>query len=113
MSENQSSDIQIISTADYLKELLQRGYTLSGPRKDPEKDFIMIERYFAKGYEFVPETKLLGAGYKIVEPSTFTKGLQFAYQTDKNAVDKYYKSNYILRKQSEEIPLYLKYEEKE
>ena len=113
MSDKKSTNIRTISNAEYLRELLREGYTLLGPRKDQEKDMVMIERYFTKGYEFFPETKLIAEGYKIVEPSTFTKGLQFAYQTDINMLDKYYKSNYSLKKQLAEIPLYLKYEDKE
>jgi hypothetical protein len=111
--QTQSELSQTITNIESLKQLLDQGLKLNGPRGDTAKDLSMIEKYFGRGYEFVPEPKLLGEGYQLVEPSQFTKGLQFAYKTEGERLDKYYKSQYTLVKKEQEIPLYLEYHEKD
>ncbi len=101
-----------IADKEQLRALLEKGYTLRGPRPDPEVNVAAMERYFARGYEFVPEPLLLAQGYELVPPSQFTKGLQFAYRIVDEQLSKFYRSNYALLKGEEAVPLYLKYEEK-
>ncbi len=113
MAEQKSQNITTITNAEHLNELIQKGYTLIGPRKDSEKDAASIARFFDRGYEFFPEPLLIEAGFDIVPPSTFTKGLQFAYSTKDDVLEKYYKSQYSLTMEGEEIPLYLKYLDKD
>ena len=108
-----NSNIDVIKTFEALKELLSTGITLKGPRDDHQKNMDMIERFFQKEYIFFPETLLLNDGYQVVEPSTFTKGLQFAFKTSGEDMKKYYKSHFSLLINSNEIPLYLEYTEKE
>lgn len=101
-----------IADKEQLRALLDKGYTLKGPRPDLEVNVAAMERYFARGYEFVPEPLLLAQGYELVPPSQFTKGLQFAYRIVDEQLSKYYRSNYALLKGEKEAALYLKYEEK-
>ena len=101
-----------ITDKEQLRTLLEKGYKLKGPRPDPEVNVAAMERYFSRGYEFVPEPLLLAQGYELVPPSQFTKGLQFAYRIIGEQLSKYYRSNYSLLKGEAEVLLYLKYEEK-
>ncbi|MDZ7391795.1 MAG: hypothetical protein ONB25_02695 [candidate division KSB1 bacterium] len=105
-------DLTPITSQEQLRSLLHAGYGLKGPRPDLEVNVTAMERYFARGYEFIPEPLLLAQGYQLVPPSQFTKGLQFAYRVENEQLFKFYRSNYSLIKEGREIPLYLKYEEK-
>jgi hypothetical protein len=95
-----------------LNKLLKQGYILRGPRKSSADNLKAIEMYFSRKRYFFSEDWLLEQGYKLVEPSTFTKGLKFAFKLKNNYPDKYFKSNYSLLKEDKEIALYLKYEDK-
>ena len=108
-----NTNLDVIKTFESLKELLSTGISLKGPRDDHQKNMDMIERFFQRDYVFFPETLLLNDGYQIVEPSTFTKGLQFAFKTAGEDMKKYYKSHFSLIINSIEIPLYLEYKDKD
>ncbi len=108
-----SQQLQPITGQEQLRALLEAGYGLKGPRPDLQVNVAAMERYFARGYELIPEPLFLAQGYQLVPPSQFTKGLQFAYRIDNDQLAKFYRSNYSLLKDGREIPLYLKYEEKE
>jgi hypothetical protein len=108
-----TAQLSPISQAQQLRALVEAGYQLKGPRPDIAVNLAAMERYFARGYEFVPEPLLLSQGYELVPPSQFTKGLQFVYRIVNEQLSKYYRSQYALVKEGTEIPLYLKYEEKQ
>jgi hypothetical protein len=90
--------------------LLNEGYFIKGPRKDPSRDLISFKAFLKKGKEFAPEVWLSNMGYKFVEPSTFTKGHRIAYKIIDEFTDERFNSNYSLIKGKREIPLYLKVE---
>ena len=108
MTNNRS--IEPISNLDYLEELLNEGYSIKGPRKDPERDLTSFKAFLKKGKEFAPEDWLSNMGYKFVEPSTFTKGHRIAYKIIDEFPDERFSSNYSLVNGEKEILLYLKSE---
>ena len=99
-----------ISNLDYLEQLLDDGYVIKGPRKDPSRDLTSFKAFLKKGKEFAPEDWLSSMGYEFVEPSTFTKGYRIAYKIIDEFPDQRFNSNYSLVKGKREIPLYLKTE---
>jgi hypothetical protein len=99
-----------ISDAEYLKELMESGYVLEGPRQEHLKDLLVFERFLISGHEFIPEDWLLGRGYEFVEPCDLTKGFKLAYMIEEDDLVQYFRSNYLLRKEDEEICLYLREE---
>ena len=99
-----------LNSAEYLEELLSEGYTVKGPRNNPERDSASLKRQLEKAKEYTPEVWLSENGYKFVEPSTFTKGYRIAYKIIDDFPDERYNSNYSLVKGDTEIPLYLKME---
>ena len=99
-----------INNLDYLEELLDEGYVIKGPRKDPSRDLTSFKAFLKKGKEFAPEDWLSSMGYEFVEPSTFTKGHRLAYKIIDEFPDQRFNSNYSLVKGKREIPLYLKTE---
>lgn len=103
--------LRIIKDMNYLQELIKEGYVLRGPRQEQSKDLGVIEKFFSRGYEFVPEEWLINHGYQLVEPSGFTKGLKLAYKLVDERPEKYVRSNYSLLKGNKEMPLYLKQKE--
>jgi hypothetical protein len=105
---NDSRSVEPINTLDYLEELLDQGYVIKGPRKDPSRDLISFKAFLKKGNEFAPEVWLSHMGYEFVEPSTFTKGHKIAYKKIDEIPDERFNSNYTLVKGNREIPLYLK-----
>ena len=105
--------IERIKNIDDLKRLLKEGYILKGPRKGSQENLKAIERFFGKGLQFFSEEWLLQQGYKLVEPSKFSKGVKFAFKLIEGYPDKYFKSNYSLLKENKEIYLYLKYQDKQ
>jgi hypothetical protein len=107
---NDSKPVEPINTVDYLEELLEAGYTIKGPRKDPSRDLVSFKAFLKKGKEFAPENWLSANGYKFVEPSTFTKGHRIAYKVIDDFPDERFNSNYSLIKGEKEITLYLKAE---
>ena len=102
--------LQPLNSAEYLDELLGNGFTVKGPRNDPERDSALLKKQLEKGKEYTPETWLSENGYKFVEPSTFTKGFRIAYKIIDDFPDERYNSKYSLVKADAEIPLYLKME---
>ena len=107
---NDNKFVRPIKTIDYLEELLNEGYIIKGPRKDPSRDLISFKAFLKKGKEFAPEDWLSSMGYKFVEPSTFTKGHRIAYKIIDDFPDEQFNSNYSLVKGQREIVLYLKTE---
>ncbi len=107
---NTEKPVNPINNLDHLEELLGSGYTIKGPRKDPERDIISFKAFLNKGKEFAPEDWLSGNGYKFVEPSDFTNGKRISYKIIDDFPDERFRSNYSLEKEGREIPLYLKVE---
>ncbi|MGD8548799.1 MAG: hypothetical protein PVJ20_04760 [Desulfobacterales bacterium] len=107
---NDSKSVGPINDLDYLEELLDQGYVIKGPRKDPLRDLISFKAFLKKGKEFAPEGWLSHMGYEFVEPSTFTKGHKIAYKIIDEFPDERFNSNYTLVKGEKEFPLYLKVE---
>jgi len=105
--------IEKIKNIKVLKQLLDKGYSLKGPRENAEDNLKAIEMFFRRGRQFLSEDWLVQQGYKLVEPSNFTKGLKFAFKLENGYPDKYFKTNYSLLKEGKEIALYLKYEDKQ
>jgi len=99
-----------ISDAAYLEKLMESGYVLEGPRNEHSKDLLVFKRFLRSGHEFIPEDWLLGRGYKLVDPCDFTKGFKLAYMIEDDDLVQYFRSNYVLRKEDEEICLYLREE---
>ncbi len=106
------STVKPIKDIEYLEQLMAEGYVLRGRRRDPERDMTALKRFFAKGYELMPEDWLLDRGYKLVEPSPLTKGYTLAYKLIDEFPDQYFRSGYSLVKGDEEVFLYLKLKEK-
>jgi len=105
-----SKPVGCIKNVDDLEELLDRGYVIKGPRKDPSRDLISFKAFLKKGKDFAPEDWMSHMGYKFVEASTFTKGHKIAYKIIDECPDERFNSNYTLVKGKKEIPLYLKVE---
>jgi hypothetical protein len=99
-----------INSLDYLQELLNDGYIIKGPRKEPSRDLASFKAFLKKGKEFAPEDWLSNNGYKFVEPSIFTRGHRIAYKIIDDFPDERFNSNYSIVKGEKEIPLYLKSE---
>lgn len=102
--------VKPIKNPDYLEELLNEGYIIKGPRKDPSKDLISFKTFLEKGKEFAPTDWLSSMGYEFVKPSILTKGHKISYKTINGFPDERFNSNYSLVKGEREIPLYLKVE---
>jgi len=107
---DEEKPLQPITSPEYLDELLAEGYSVKGPRGDPERDAASLKRHIQKGKEYTPEVWFPENGYKFVGPSTFTKGFRIAYKIIDDFPDERYNSNYSLIKDGSEIPLYLKME---
>ena len=107
---NDNRFVRPINNLDYLEELLNEGYVIKGPRKDPSRDLTSFKAFLKKGKEFAPEDWLSSIGYEFVEPGTFTKGHRIAYKIIDEFPDQRFNSNYSLVKGKKEIPLYLKTE---
>ena len=107
---NQGEPLQPLKSAAYLEELLKAGYTVRGPRNDPERDAASLKRFIEKGKEYAPEEWLSNNGYKFVEPNTFTKGHRIAYKIIDDFPDERFNTPYSLLWDDREIPLYLQNE---
>ena len=107
---NVDKALKPLNSVEYLEELLSEGYTVKGPRNDPERDSASLKRYIEKGKEYTPEDWLTDNGYKFVEPSTFTKGYRIAYKVIDDFPDERFNANYSLIKEGKEITLFLKME---
>ena len=99
-----------IRTAEDIEVIIQAGYTLIGPRKDLEKDLKTFKLFLEKGKEFAPESWLRSEGYRMVEPNQFTNGFWIAFKMVNDFPDERFNSNYVLKKDDQEIKLYLQKE---
>jgi len=99
-----------INNLEYLEKVLEQGYTIKGPRNDPEKDLVVFKAFLKKDKEFAPEDWLEGNGYKFVEPNEFTKGHRIAWKNMDDFPDERFNSKYSLVKGDKEVTLYLKTE---
>jgi len=107
---NDNKSVEPINSIQYLEELLDEGYIIKGPRRDPSRDLVSFKAFLKKGKEFAPDVWLSNMGYEFVEPSTFTKGHKIAFKMIDDIPDERFSSNYTLIKGKTEIPLYLKVE---
>lgn len=98
--------IKTISSESYLDEIIDSGWTIVGPRKDPQKDRRFAKNFFKRNMEFVPEHVLEADGFKIVQPSPFTRGHQLMFK-DEGQLIRYTRSQYTLTSGKTEIPLYV------
>ena len=99
-------EIKTISNESYLDEIIDSGWAIVGPRKDPQKDLRFAKNFFKRNMEFVPEHVLEADGFKIVLPSPFTRGYQLMYK-DNGQLIRYTRSRYTLTSGKTEIPLYV------
>ena len=99
-------EIKTISSESYLDEIIDSGWTIVGPRKDPQKDLRFAKNFFKRNMEFVPEHVLEAGGFKIVQPNPFTRGHQLMYKDDGQLI-RYTRSQYTLISGDDEIPLYV------
>lgn len=101
--------LRSINNLNYLKELLDNGYVVRGPRKDHKRDLVSFKAFLKKEKVFMPECHLKNMNYEFVEPTVFTKGYKLAYkEINTTTIDQWFKSNYSLVKDDITIPLYLK-----
>jgi hypothetical protein len=101
-----AQEIKAISSERYLDEIISSGWSIVGPRKDLEKDLRGAGNFFRRGITFVPEHLLEAEGFKIVPPSTFTRGHQLMFK-DEGKLIRYTKSQYTLTSGESEVPLYV------
>jgi len=99
-------EIKTISSESYLDEIIDSGWTIVGPRKDPQKDLRFAKNFFKRNMEFVPEHVLEADGFKVVLPSPFTRGHQLMFK-DEGQLIRYTRSQYTLISGDDEIPLYV------
>ena len=74
--------IKTISSESYLDEIIDSGWTIEGPRKDPQKDLSFAKNFFKRNMEFVPEHVLEADGFKVVLPSPFMRGHQLMFKDE-------------------------------
>jgi hypothetical protein len=101
-----SEEIKTISSESYLNEIIGSGWTIVGPRKDPQKDLRFARNFFKRNMEFVPKHVLEADGFKVVLPSLFTRGYQLMFK-DEGQLIRYTRSQYTLISDDNEIPLYV------
>jgi hypothetical protein len=99
-------EIKTISNEGYLDDIINSGWSIVGPRKDPEKDLRFAKNFFKRGITFFPEHVLQAEGFKIVPPSPLTQGHQLMFK-DEGQLVRYTKSRYRLISNDLEIPLYV------
>lgn len=99
-------EIKVISTQDYLDEIVNSGWTIVGPRKDPEKDLRFAKNFLKRNIEFNPQHVLEAQGFKIVPPSPLTRGHQLMYKNEEQLI-RYTRSQYKLTSLGIEVPLYI------
>ena len=105
-----AEEIRTLSNDGDLDEIISSGWSIEGPRKDPEKDLRFAKNFFKRGIAFFPEHVLEADGFKIVPPSPLTRGHQLMFK-DEGELIRYTKSRYTLTSNDMEIPLYVKLEE--
>jgi hypothetical protein len=99
-------EIKIISTQDYLDEIVNSGWTIVGPRKDPEKDLRFAKNFLKRNIEFHPQHVLEAKAFKVVPPSPLTRGYELMYK-DEGQLIRYTRSQYKLTSGGIEVPLYV------
>jgi len=102
----EAEEIKTISSEDYLNEIVDAGWSVVGPRKDLDKDLRAAKKFFKRDIAFVPEHILEADGFKIVPPSSFTRGHQLMYKDEEKLV-RYTKSQYMLTSGKSKVPLYI------
>ncbi len=112
MNQMASDEIKPISSQSYLTEILNSGWSLVGPRKDPEKDFKGAMNFFKQNISFFPEHVLKADGFTVVPPSPYTRGHKLMYK-DEGKLIRYTRSKYTLISGEERIPLYVFLKEEE
>ena len=98
--------IKIISTQNYLDEIVSSGWTIVGPRRDPEKDLRFAKNFLKRNIEFYPQHVLETEGFKVVPPSPLTRGHELMYK-DEGQLIRYTRSQYKLTSSGIEAPLYV------
>jgi hypothetical protein len=106
MSERTTDKIDVIRDATYLDELVAAGWSVTGPRGDPDKDKKALARFFKRGIEVFPEQLLADDGFEIVPPSTFTKNHQLMFK-DEGTLIRYTMTQYKLACGGVEVNLYV------
>jgi len=99
-------EIKTISTQEYLDQIVGSGWSVVGPRKNPEKDLRFAKNFLKRKIEFFPEHVLESKGFQIVPPSPLTRGHQLMYK-DEGQLLRYSKSQYTLTYGKTEVPLYV------
>ncbi len=112
MGTMKRQDIKTISTENYLDEIMNSGWMIVGPRKDPEKDLRFAKNFLKRNIEFYPEHVLEADGFMIVPPSPMTRGHQLMYK-DEGRLIRYTKSQYTLTSGEKEVVLYVFLKEEE
>jgi hypothetical protein len=101
-----TEEIKTISNERYLNNIIGSGWTIVGPRKDPQKDLRFAKNFFKRNIKFVPEHVLEADGFKIVLPSPFTRGHQLMFKNERQLI-RYTRSQYTLISGDNKIPLYI------
>lgn len=112
MEAMQREDIGIISTQEYLDEIVNSGWSVVGPRKDRDKDLRFAKNFLKRNIAFYPEHVLGAEGFQIVPPNPLTRGHQLMYKDDGRLV-RYTRSQYTLASGGIEVPLYVLLKEDE
>ncbi len=105
-------EIKTISSETALDEIISSGWSIVGPRKDPEKDLRGAKNFFKRNIEFCPEHMLEADGFQVVPPSTFTRGHQLMFK-DEGKLVRYTRSQYSLVSSESKIDLYILLKEDE
>ncbi|MFO8240622.1 MAG: hypothetical protein R6T90_06460 [Dissulfuribacterales bacterium] len=106
MTTMRPEDIITISDEGYLNKIVDSGWMIMGPRKDPQKDLHFAGKFFKRNIAFVPEHVLKDEGFEVVSPSPFTRGHQLMFK-DNGQLIRYTRSQYTLVSGNYEIPLYI------
>ena len=106
MERIKPEEIKAISNEGYLDEIINSGWSILGPRQDPEKDVRFAKKFFKRGITFFPEHVLEADGFKIVPASALTRGHQLMFK-DEGKLIRYTKSQYTLTSGESEVPLYV------
>ena len=106
MGTMKPEEIHAISSESDLDAIINSGWSIVGPRKNPEKDLRAAKHFFKRGIAFLPEHVLKAEGFDIVPPSPFTRGHQLMFK-DEGQLIRYTKSQYTLTMGDTEIPLYV------
>ena len=106
MNENNKGNVEVIKDIEYLQGLVASGWKVIGPRKDEEKDFQGLGRFFKRSIEVFPEDVLAADGFDIVPPSSFTNDHQLMFK-DEGILVRYTMTQYQLSRSEEKVNLYV------